>query len=39
MDIIASHEKPSPQQCASNVIYNNLIFQFGTINKEFGIKY
>ena len=23
MDIIASHEQPSQQQCASNVIYNH----------------
>ena len=39
MDIIASHEEPSKQQRASNVICNNLIFRLGTINKQFSIKY
>ena len=40
MDIIASYEEPSQQQCASNVICNHLIFQsLGTINKQFSIKY
>ena len=33
MDIIASHEDPSQQQHASNVICNHWIFRLGTINK------
>ena len=33
MDIIASHEEPSQQQHASNVIYNHWIFRLGMINK------
>ena len=39
MDIIASHEEPSQQQRASNVICNHWIFRLGTINKQFSIKY
>ena len=40
MDKIASHEEPSQQQCASNVICNHWIFRsLGTINKQFSIKY
>ena len=40
MDKTASHEEPSQQQRASNVICNHLIFRsLGTINKQFSIKY
>ena len=39
MDKIASQEEPSQQQRASNLICNHLIFQLGTINKQFSIKY
>ena len=40
MDIIASHEEPSQQQSASNVICNHLIFRsLGTINKKIRIRY
>ena len=40
MDKIASHEDPSQQKRASNVICNHLIFRsLGIINKQFSIKY
>ena len=39
MDMIASHEEPYQQKCASNVICNSWIFRLGTINKHVRIKY
>ena len=33
MNTIASHEEPSQQQRASNVIFNHLTFRLGTISK------
>ena len=33
MDIIASHEEPYQQQCASNLICNHWICRLGIINK------
>ena len=39
MDKIASQEKPSQQQRASNVICNHWIFQsLGTINKKLALN-